>query len=176
MIRPDLCQLCGGCGDPDCCPPCECPDAWYYLGSFPYWARKPPGTRRPNGKWYRPRKGLFQSTFMDWEDQEYVYVGRTHDRDLAWWWLHQLKWTIGPFGVWATTRWHCEGDSGMLVFDRLDWIREVPYDPSGEYDRSLVWDSRRGVPAVIYRINTELPAMQPDYTPWGPGDRLEITR
>lgn len=88
---------------------------------------------RPNGKPYKPRKAPVIQRCDDHYGFEIVAVLRTHDISqavvLATQEIHEL--CLTPSKAYTT------------------WWREVPWDPSGLYDRGWVYDPVRGMPCVV---------------------------
>lgn len=95
---------------------------------------------RPNGRLYRPRKGLVAQLFED--DGVGLIVLRTHDRLKAFEFARAL---LSPGAQEAIAP-----EDGTLM-----WVRLVPWDEGGWYDFSWVDDPVRGVPAVVWHPRGE---------------------
>jgi len=91
-------------------------------------------TTRPNGKSYRPRYGPRVEEFYDYDGDAGVAVVGTHDLETA----YRLAWFL-----------ICDLDLNPSD-SVLDWWRLVPWDQSGQFERSWITDLKRGSPAVIW--------------------------
>lgn len=86
---------------------------------------------RPNGKLYRPRKGLRMIGFNDYNDEAFVAIIGTHDIDAA-----RAAFPGGGY------------QASYLVEPSLGWVRET-----FRYGERFIdcWDTERGAAAVIFR-------------------------
>lgn len=93
---------------------------------------------RPNGKTYRPRGRLRVVSIDDpFDDTARVIVLGTHDSERAL-----------PL---ALQEWRsCGYDEPMDSNGAPTWLREVPWDDSGQADYSLLDDPERGRAALIF--------------------------
>lgn len=89
---------------------------------------------RPNGKVYRPRKGVEAVTFEDRYGYTGVAVLRTHDIEDA-----RTRFTnlLAEHELW-----YAEG--------ACDWRRAVPWADDPGHDWSYISDAVRGVPCVVF--------------------------
>lgn len=96
---------------------------------------------RPNGKYYSRRKLPNFEVYGDYDKVVFV-MWRTHS-------FEELDHE-------AFARWFAEAIDNWgfnIKFDsRQDWLRGVPWDDSGEYDRSVIRDTARGVPCLVFTI------------------------
>jgi hypothetical protein len=90
---------------------------------------------RPNGKPYRARKGIEVAEFGDHSTGcTGIVVLRTHD-------IERAKTCAAS----TLAAYELEADVA-----RRDWWRLVPWDSSGEYERSYITDPVRGIPCVVF--------------------------
>lgn len=88
---------------------------------------------RPNGKPYRRRKPVTVEVYYSSNDAECVIVIGTHDLDAA-----------------AALAEHMWEHDEPLPEGRRRWLRLVPWDTGGGYDRSWIDDPARGTAVVTF--------------------------
>lgn len=97
-----------------------------------------PTTVRPGGKIYRPIKAPALIEYGDHFHSELPAVTRTHDLDVATALLRRFSYDVDEYE------------------HELTWWRYVPWDDSGMYDSSYVYDDVRGTPVVRFYPKEDL--------------------
>lgn len=91
-------------------------------------------TVRPNGKVYRPRRRIQVEEFETPDEGTGIMVLRTHNVMYA--------------SLLAARALHnLDLDPAKPI---LTWVKDVPWDDSGMYDYSWVYDPVRGIPVVYW--------------------------
>ena len=97
-----------------------------------------PQTTRPNGKVYRPRKGLHASVCCSEDHGDGIIVRGTLDIERA----RELARKI-----WG----HTDNDDTVDDAPTLTgWYRLVPWDSYGGYDSTWMVDEAHGAPCVVF--------------------------
>lgn len=100
---------------------------------------------RPNGKPYRPRKGVEVVEYADHDECQAIAVLRTHDVQLA-----------ARVGADFIEEYELDAANAYT-----SWWRLIPWDTGSGYDRNWVEDSAGGTPCVVFPHEWSTPTPRP---------------